>query len=431
MHKIARPETPAPSNLAGERGDPVNRADPAVPDALFVDSGGGWLDSTSGSLAFYNPSYYLLVRPGDRGTQTIIRRESGEVALSGDPIDILDEHLSRGHYAVGYIGYGFGRHCDPGFAPSGKQPDLDFPELYFMFFEQDGVRETPRGVTQKRGGNARREPVIPESSTEHASFISKVEQARRYIERGDIYQANLSRALSCRVDMPPFECLDSLLAVQPVPFGCFMGFPGFSLLSGSMELFLRRTGNRLVTRPIKGTSRRGGTPEEDGALVRALVGSEKERAENLMIVDLMRNDLSKVCEQGTVTVNALCEVETYTTLHQLVSEVEGLSMPGITPGDIIRATFPPGSVTGTPKIKAMQVIDELEPHSRGPYCGAIGIFSPDGDFTLSVAIRIAVTTAQRLLYWVGAGIVWDSDPCLEFEETELKAQALLRALGGP
>jgi anthranilate/para-aminobenzoate synthase component I len=195
-----------------------------------------------------------------------------------------------------------------------------------------------------------------------------------------------------------------------------------------MELFLRKSGRRITSRPIKGTRRRGRDGKEDERLRRELLESEKERAENLMIVDLMRNDLGRVCEFGSVRVKNLFEIEPYSTLYQMVSEVDGKLRDGVTVGEIIRNTFPPGSVTGAPKRRAMEIIDELEPHLRGPYCGAIGLFMPNGDFTLSVAIRVLAALGDMGTFWVGGGIMWDSVPELEHEETLVKAQAMMKAL---
>ena len=160
-----------------------------------------------------------------------------------------------------------------------------------------------------------------------------------------------------------------------------------------------------------------------------LIGNPKERAENLMIVDLMRNDLSRVSKIGSIKVNKLFEVETYSTLHQMVSEVEGEVRENLSTSDIIRSVFPPGSVTGAPKKRTLEIIDELEPHLRGPYCGAIGIFYPDGDFTLSVGIRILLTQRNKATYYVGGGIVWDSEPEKEYDETILKSKAITKAMG--
>ena len=211
---------------------------------------------------------------------------------------------------------------------------------------------------------------------------------------------------------------------QPVPFAAFIGFPGFELVSGSMELFLRRRGDNITTRPIKGTVRRDPDPRRDRELAEALGKKPKERAENLMIVDLMRNDLGRICGYGSIGVRELFAVRSYSTLFQMESEIEGCLRPGVGLSQIIASTFPPGSVTGAPKREAIRIIDSLEPHERGPYCGAICLFSPSGDFTMSVAIRTGVNSSEGADFWFGGGIVWDSKADDEYGETELKAKAL-------
>ena len=174
---------------------------------------------------------------------------------------------------------------------------------------------------------------------------------------------------------------------QPVPFAALIGFPGFELVSGSMELFLKKRGDRITTRPIKGTIRRDPDPRRDRELAEVLGKNPKERAENLMIVDLMRNDLGRICSYGSIGVRELFAVRSYSTLFQMESEIEGRLRPGVGLSQIVASTFPPGSVTGAPKREALRIIDSLEPHLRGPYCGVICLFSPNGDFTMSVAIR--------------------------------------------
>jgi anthranilate/para-aminobenzoate synthase component I len=261
-----------------------------------------------------------------------------------------------------------------------------------------------------------------------SNYMRMVDRARAYIAGGDVHQVNLSQRFEVPFGIPPLHFLAKLYEAQPVPFACCLDFGGFQLMSGSMELFLRRTGWQLVTRPIKGTRARGLDERGDEALRAELLEGEKERAENLMIVDLMRNDLGRVCEFGSVRVNRLFEVEPYTTLYQMVSEVEGKLRDGVTAGNIVCATFPPGSVTGAPKRRAMEIIDELEPHLRGPYCGAIGFFEPSGDFTLSVAIRVLTASRSKGTFWVGGGIMWDSVPEREYDETLIKAQAIMKAL---
>jgi aminodeoxychorismate synthase component I len=260
-------------------------------------------------------------------------------------------------------------------------------------------------------------------------YVRIVERAKQYIEAGDIYQVNLSRRFEVEGRVDADALFRRLFHVQHVPFGAYIDFGDFQLVSGSMELFLRKKGRALTTCPIKGTRSRGHSREEDTIKKAELLRSDKERAENLMIVDLMRNDLSRVCGRGSVKVGRLFEVETYATLHQLVSEVEGRVKEGEGVSSILGKVFPPGSVTGAPKKRALEIIDELEPHYRGPYCGALGIFYPDGDFRLSVGIRTAVVEPERTTFWTGGGIVWDSDPEAEFAETTLKSKAMTKALG--
>lgn len=347
-------------------------------------------------------------------------------------MDVIERCLARGeHYAVGYFGYEFFQALEPDFRVSQTKEGIGLPDAYFHFFREGeaGVIHWA-GVASNPGEliSAARE-VIPEPNMTFEGYVNMVERARRYIAQGDIYQVNLSQRFKVPLRVHPLQLFKLLYEAQPVPFACYLDFGGFQLLSGSMELFLRRRGRRIVTRPIKGTRRRGRSAEEDEALRDELASSEKERAENLMIVDLMRNDLGRVCECGSVRVNELFKIEPYATLYQMVSEVEGELREGITLKDILRSTFPPGSVTGAPKRRAMEIIDELEPHLREPYCGAIGVFTPGGDFTLSVAIRVLVATLGEGTFWVGGGIVWDSEPRLEYEETLVKARALMKALG--
>lgn len=255
-----------------------------------------------------------------------------------------------------------------------------------------------------------------------------VERTREYIAAGDVYQVNISQRFDVERAADPLQAFFNLRRVQPTPFSCFLDFSDFQLLSGSMELFLRKRGRQLITRPIKGTRPRGNGLDEDKRLRAELGQSEKERAENLMIVDLMRNDFGKVCEFGSVGVTRLFEVEGYSTLYQMFSEVVGRIGDETGLYEILAATFPPGSVTGAPKIRAMEIIDELEPHLRGPYCGALAFFRPNGDFDMSVAIRVMALQEGDGSFWVGGGITWGSDPQAEYEETLVKARAMQLAL---
>jgi aminodeoxychorismate synthase component I len=251
---------------------------------------------------------------------------------------------------------------------------------------------------------------------------------REAIAAGDIYQANLSRRDVFPLGEAASTAYARLREVQPVPWGAFLDFGGFALLSNSPECFLVRDGASLLTQPIKGTRPRRSDPREDAALAYDLRTDAKETAEHLMIVDLERNDLGRVARTGSVDVPRYAEVESFATLHHLVSDVVAQTRDGIGLAALLRATFPGGSITGAPKIRAMEILAEVEDHPRGPYTGAIGFFNGSEKLELSIAIRTAIAADGRLLCQAGGGIVADSDPDREWKETELKLAALRRAL---
>jgi len=233
--------------------------------------------------------------------------------------------------------------------------------------------------------------------------------------------------------LPPFTVYRRLRALSPAPFAAYlMCGEGRAVASASPERFLHlEADGRIQTRPIKGTRPRGATPEEDADLADTLLTSDKDRAENLMIVDLLRNDLSRVSTFGSVRVTGLCLLESYANVHHLVSVVEGRLMAGLGPVDLLRATFPGGSITGAPKIRAMEIIAELEPTRRGPYCGSIAWLGFDGAMESSIVIRTITMNDAVALAQAGGGIVADSDPAAEYDETITKAQALLDSLDPP
>ncbi len=269
-----------------------------------------------------------------------------------------------------------------------------------------------------------------QSNTTRAEHIASIERALEYIEAGDIYQINLSHRLKLPYDREALELYLSLLEVSPAPFSSYMDFGLFRLISNSPERLLRVSGDRVETGPIKGTRRRGVTPDEDAALIRELGEDTKERAEHVMIVDLERNDLGRVCSPGSVKVTDFERIETLPGLHHMVSTVSGKLADGVSSIDCLRAAFPGGSITGAPKIRAMEIIAELEKSPRGIYTGGIGWIDWSGGMDISMAIRTAVHKGGSLYINVGGGIVADSDPAREYDETILKARSFLNLVRG-
>ncbi len=299
------------------------------------------------------------------------------------------------------------------------------------------------GHAEPRHGLPPHAPSFPVSGTEnaigiglrssftHRGYLDAVTRVRDYIIAGDIFQANLSQRFEVPLEEDPWHLYRRLREVNPAPFAAYLEFEGTAIASASPERFLRvDTTGHVETRPIKGTTPRGLSPQHDAALSRALRDSEKDQAENLMIVDLLRNDLSRVCRPGTVRVPELFALERYRTVHHLVSTVVGELAPGRDATDLLAAAFPGGSITGAPKVRAMEIIAELEPSRRGIYCGSIGYLSATGALDTSIVIRTLVATGGRVTFSAGGGIVADSDPESEYQETLHKARALITALAG-
>ncbi len=381
--------------------------------------------------------------------------------------------------AAGYLAYDLCHHLER--LPSPRFDDLDLPDLCLGLYDWtiawDHVEERawlfstglplrdPRqrsaraeararmvrdrlaavaGLPEARGRNGR-DSRVPSAGPEthavsglpgvsstfsRAQYLGAVDRTREYILAGDIFQANLSQRLEASVDDHPFLLYNRLRQRNPAPFAAYFDFGPAAVVSASPERFLRLAGECVETRPIKGTSPRGWTPRHDSALGEALSESEKDRAENVMIVDLLRNDLSKVCRDHTVEVPELCQVERYATVHHLVSTVEGRLRPGLGPVDLLRATWPGGSITGAPKVRAMEIIAELEPTRRSVYTGAVGYFSFGGAVDTNIAIRTFIVKPGRAYFQAGGGVVADSDPEREYEETLDKARGMVAALGG-
>jgi para-aminobenzoate synthetase component 1 len=250
----------------------------------------------------------------------------------------------------------------------------------------------------------------------------------RYIAEGDCYQVNLAQRFSATAVGDPWLAYQALRVMNPAPFAAYLSTPYAHVLSASPERFLRVENGRVETKPIKGTRPRAGHARLDAELAQALRASEKDRAENVMIVDLLRNDLSKNCRLGSVKVPRLFEVETFATVHHLVSTVTGELAPGRDALHLLRGCFPGGSITGAPKVRAMEIIEELEPHRRGVYCGGIGYVGFDGAMDCSIAIRTLVHARGEIRFWAGGGIVADSKVEDEYQETFDKAAAMLKLL---
>jgi para-aminobenzoate synthetase component 1 len=346
---------------------------------------------------------------------------------------------SRDYFVAGYIGYEACQWIED--LPSPGSKDKPNPDIYLAAYPQflvfDHIQKTwsswhkdtplvPPESYRKRSQSGSSKMLGFNQSKAH--YLENVGRVLDHIGAGDVYQINYTQRVyfNCRQDL--FDLYLRLKQIQPVSYAAFINMGNGAVISGSPELFLRFKQDTIVSKPMKGTRKRSQQAGIDRRLRRELKGSEKDQAENVMIVDLMRNDLGRFCEYGSVKVPRLYVVEAYDTVYQMVSYVSGMIKNGTRVSDMIRATFPPGSITGAPKKRAMEIIYQLEPHQRGVYCGAIGYFFQD-KMVLNVAIRTLELWDGRGVLGVGGGIVADSDPELEYEESILKAKASMMALG--
>jgi para-aminobenzoate synthetase component 1 len=369
------------------------------------------------------PSWVIGVEP----EQIVFAREEEAFAAV--------DRLYRGWWA-GYLAYDMGRaveHVTPRIADDSGLPDLALARFETrLIVTPEGVRVEGEGPTRPvletlarraaSGPGPLRHPELRcwGSNVSQAAFEAGVRDVLSLIQAGECYQVNLTRRLSCPLPADPIELFASLLRENPAPHAALIRLGPVAVVSASAERFLYRQREYVETRPIKGTS----------ADAHALCASTKDRAENVMIVDLARNDLGRICDYGTVRVSSLCTPERHPGLHHLVSTVVGRLRPEVGTSSLLRATFPPASVTGAPKPRVLQAIEDLEASRRGVYCGAIGWIDADAEsLDLNVAIRTFVVTGQGTQLGVGAGIVADSNPTGEWEETELKAARLLAAAG--
>ena len=299
----------------------------------------------------------------------------------------------------------------------------------------DAVRRIDRMIARLRTGRrpaarrpASRRPPIFTSNMSKADFEKVVMQTKEYIKAGDIFQGVLSQRWQATIRARPFDIYRALRVINPSPYMYYLRFPEVELVGASPEVLVRCEDDLVQLRPIAGTRRRGATEEEDRALREELLANEKERAEHVMMVDLGRNDVGRVARPGTVLVKDFMAVEQYSHVMHLVSQVEGRLQQGMDSYDVLRACFPAGTVSGAPKIRAMEIIEELEPSRRGPYAGAVGYFGFSGNMDTCINIRTVVVKGRQAFIQAGAGIVADSDPEAEYVETCNKAKAMMRAV---
>ena len=467
--------------------DPVRccEALEGLPYRLFLDSAS--TASRFGRYSFLTADPVAIVRSRGVEVECLDLRTGARREISGDPLVALRELVTpyaaepvsglppfQGG-AAGYVAYDWGLTLER--LPAPRYDDLGLPDLVLGLYDwviawdhessrawvvSTGIPERTADarraraasraafVKQRLGGrdsglgirdSRSRPPSFAvergwwnpsfqlRSSFPRDSYLAAVRRVRDYIFAGDIFQANLSQRFEAATTEPAWSFYTQLRRRNAAPFAAFLDFPEVTVVSASPERFLRVDGHgHAETRPIKGTRPRGVGPEHDAALGQALAESAKDRAENLMIVDLMRNDLSRVCKPHSVRVSELFSLEHYATVHHLVSTVVGELSPGTDAIDLLRAAFPGGSITGAPKLRAMEVIAQLEPSRRGVYCGSIGYWSVTGELDTSIAIRTAVVQDGHVYFSAGGGIVADSDPQQEYMETLDKARAIIDAL---
>ncbi|MBI4552139.1 MAG: aminodeoxychorismate synthase component I [Candidatus Latescibacteria bacterium] len=389
---------------------------------------------------------FLIVRAwGDR--VEVDDRERGRTERwIGDPFEVVRSLLNdsavegspdappfRSGGVVGYLGYGLRRWVEP--VPVRTTDEQGVPDLWLGWYREVKVLESPNneratGLSLMNEEPAGRLPSSAASNYTRDVYLRTVQRVKEYIAAGDVYQVNLAQRLALPYSGAASGLYRRLQRINPAPFATYLDCGDFQVVSASPEqfLFFDPSSRRVETRPIKGTRPRGRTQAEDESLAEGLMTSEKDGAEHLMIVDLERNDLGRVCNIGSVCVPALRTLERHPTVWHLVSTVQGRLRPDCDRVDLLRATFPGGSITGAPKIRAMEIIDELEPTARGVYTGAIGYLGFDGSLDLNIAIRTVVIKDGAARFHVGGGIVADSDPAAEYEETLDKARAIVWAL---
>ncbi|MDP6806085.1 MAG: aminodeoxychorismate synthase component I, partial [Rhodospirillales bacterium] len=470
---VVVPAAPGAAIVVPPVGREISYRDPLCAAAAFADDPMVvFFDSAApaggrGRYSYIAADPYRVITAGER-----VALDGVECA--GDPFTVLERELA-GRAAItapelppfqggaaGFLGYELARHLER--LPEPPPCGLDLADMVMGLFDTVIAFDNDAGrawIVAADGASAtcpdrpppevriqatiarldRAPPVLPDldwrisgawrPEVPRQRYEEMVRRAVEFIHAGDIFQANVTQRIIGRrpADLEPFTLYRRLRSLSPAPFAAFVNTGRTSILSASPERFLRLGAEGDVdTRPIKGTRPRGRNRRQDRELAEALLASEKDRAENLMIVDLLRNDLSRVCRIGSVTVRELCALESFANVHHLVSEVQGRMAIGKGAVDLLRAAFPGGSVTGAPKIRAIEIINELEPSRRGPYCGAIACIGFDGAMEANIVIRTMVVKGDQVVAQAGGGIVADSVPADEYAESMDKAGALLQSL---
>jgi len=407
----------------------------------------------------------LTITRGERVSKTSLNGRDplafvrDEIALTG--LAECDDIPGPFAGAVGYLSYEVARHFER--LPRPSNHGLGLPDFYFMIPRTlvifDHVRSELEIVTlpeagdadaayeaasatihsilaalgaplaQKNGHQAPLPLRTPESNVSKQEFMSRVETAKEHVLAGDAFQIVISQRLSAQTSAHPFQIYRALRISNPSPYMFFFDADGFQLIGSSPEVLVKLHRRKATLSPIAGTRPRGRSALEDQEMEAELIGSEKERAEHIMLVDLGRNDLGRVCEIGSISTESLMHIERYSHVMHIVSSVAGTLKAGLDGFDLLRACFPAGTVTGAPKIRAMQIVADLEGEVRGPYAGALGYFGHQGDMDMCITIRTIVMVGDRFYVQAGAGIVADSNPNCEYEETLSKARALVHAVG--
>ena len=441
--------------------------------SFFLDSG---MDPQRlGRYSFIGSDPFLVMT--SRGNQVTLMRQDEQQIERGNPFDVLGRLLETYRLdsfpapipfwggAVGYLSYDLCHFVER--LPSTAIDDLQLPESYFAFYDtilafdnlegkayivSTGFPELGESRRLKRakvrleeikGWLSSSSPSTPEADFRSAEgkakavlksnftpegYMKAVDRVREYIAAGDVFQVNISQRFETDLTVPPYELYRRLRQINPAPFASYLNFDEVTIVSASPERFLRVDGDWVETRPIKGTRPRGKDSVDDAMLAEELTQSSKDRAENVMIVDLERNDLGRVCQYGTVRVTELAILETFPTVFHLTSTVVGRLRPNKNRIDLLKATFPGGSITGAPKVRAMEIIDELEPTRRSVYTGAIGYLSFGNNLDLNIVIRTFLIKDGKAYFQVGGAIIYDSNAEAEYVETLDKAKALIQAL---